>query len=355
MNDQLVNIVCPVYNAEAYLDECIQHVIDQTYPHWELILIDDGSKDRSPEICDSYAARDSRIKVIHQANAGVSRARNTGLDAASGTFLLFCDSDDWMDEDALSYFMKEQAEHDADLVFGDMCSVSKNSIKRTRLFSQDFADSGKEICGKIMCACIGYGYNPFPTKPYVISGLGSIGNKLFRLDIVNKEQIRFTDETNGIYEDNIFTIQYLSRIDRVCYRSVPVYYYRQTEGSSIHKYRPESLETSSMIFRKVQEIIDGQEDRSALEKAFHVLVIRRLSEELRVYYFHKDSGRNAGTSRKELGKMIHSAPYRQAIRKVELSRLLPVHKATAIVARSGSAWLLWVFYVLRSQLRKKLQ
>ena len=354
MQDHVVSIICPVYNAEAYLDECIQHVIDQTYPHWELILVDDGSKDRSPEICDSYAASDSRIKVIHQKNAGVSRARNAGLDAASGTFALFCDSDDWMDVEALSFFIREQAGNDADLVFGDICSATKNSIKQAKLFNQDFDISGKDICRKIMCACIGYGYNPYPVKPYVISGLGSVGNKLFKLDIVNKEQIRFTDETNGIYEDNLFTIQYLSKIDRVCYKSAPVYYYRQTEGSSIHKYRPESLDTSSRIFKKVQEIIEKQEDRSTFEKAFYILVIRRLSEELRVYYFHKDSSKDVKTSRKELGKMIHSEPYRQAIRKVDLSRLLPVHKATALVAKSGSAFLVWIFYVIRAQIRKQL-
>lgn len=354
MNDHVVSIIVPVYNVEAYLDKCIQQVINQTYSEWELILIDDGSNDRSPEMCDGYALQDDRIKVIHQENAGVCEARNAGLTAASGSFVLFCDSDDWMDENALSFFVKEQSRNDADIVFGDICNVTNNIKRQVKLFNQDFDISGKEICRKIICACIGYGYNPYPTKPFAISGLGSVGNKLFKLDIVRREQLCFTKETNGIYEDNLFTIQYLSKIDRVCYKSKPVYYYRQTEGSSIHKYRSESLDTSSKIFSKVLEFINSQDDRSVLEKAFYVLVIRRLSEELRVYYFHKDSLKSVKASRRELKENIRSTPYFQAIRNVELSRLLPVHRATAIIAKSGSAYLLWVFYLVRTQIKKGL-
>ncbi len=351
----VVSIIVPVYNVEAYLDECIQHVMNQTYTEWELILIDDGSRDHSPQICDSYAERDDRIKVIHQINAGVCKARNAGLQVASGKFVLFCDSDDWMDLNALSFFVKEQSNSDADLVFGDMCNVTKTRSRQVRLFNQDFDICGDEICRKIMCACIGYGYNPYPANPFAISGLGSVGNKLYKLDIIRKEKIKFTSETNGIYEDNLFTIQYLSKIKRVCYKSELVYYYRQTEGSSIHKFRPESLDTSNKIFKRVLEIINSQKERDVFEKAFYVLVIRRLSEELRVYYFHKDNPQLSKTSRKELGERIHSQPYLQAIQNVELSKLLPVHRATAIVAKTGSANLLWIFYLIRNKVKRKLQ
>ena len=93
MNDRnRISVVIPVYNVENYISECIDSVLNQLEIPYEIILIDDGSKDRSPEICDSYALRDDRIKVIHQKNAGVCEARNAGLDAATGSFVLFCDS-----------------------------------------------------------------------------------------------------------------------------------------------------------------------------------------------------------------------------------------------------------------------
>ncbi len=346
--DHLVSVIIPVYNVEAYLDECIQHVIKQSYSNWELILIDDGSTDRSPGICDNYALYDNRIKVIHQTNAGVSKARNAGLRAATGDFVIFCDSDDWLSDNALAFFIELQTNNNADIVFGDICAVKGFCQKQVRLFNQDFAISGTKICIDILRACIGYGYNPYPTKPYAISGLGSVGNKLFRLDIIRREKLEYTDDTNGIYEDNLFTIQYLLRSNSACYKSVPVYYYRQTENSSIHRYRPESLETSRKVFEKVLELINSLDDHLSFINAFYVLVIRRLSEELRVYYFHKDRNHSINESCRELHRMIRSEPYAKAIHKVELTRLLPVHKMTAIVARSGSAYLLWLFFVMRS-------
>ena len=355
MSDRTVSIIVAVYNVEEYLDDCIQHVINQTYTSWELVLVDDGSTDRSPQICDDYARQEQRIKVIHQENKGVSKARNAGLNAASGEFILFCDSDDWMDEKALSFFLELQSNNDADLVFGDICTVRKSVKKQIVLFNQAFDLAGREICNGIIRACIGYGYNPYPTKPYPLNGLGSVGNKLYKLSIIKQEKIQFTDETNGIYEDNLFTIQYLLKANRVCYKSEPVYYYRQLDDSSIHRYRAESLDTSKRIFDKVTEIIASYENQQLFQKAFYILVIRRLSEELRVYFFHKDSSRSVNASCSELRRIIRSKPYKQAIRNVELSRLLPAHKATAIVAKTGSAYLLWLFYLLRSHIKRRIR
>ena len=354
MHDRKVSIIVALYNVEEYLNECIQHVINQAYTNWELILVDDGSTDQSPQICDDYAKQDHRIKVIHQKNMGVSKARNAGIKAASGEFVLFCDSDDWMDNNALSFFLKLQSKNDADLVFGDICTVRNNIKKQIILFNREFDLAGKELCNDLIRACIGYGYNPFPTKPYPLNGLGSVGNKLYKLAIIEQERIRFVDETNGIYEDNLFTIDYLLKANRVCYKSEPVYYYRQLVDSSIHRYRPESLETSKRIFNKVAEIIEHNEDKESFTKAFYILVVRRLSEELRVYYFHKDNLRSIKESCRELRNTIHTKPYKQAIRRVELSRLLPAHRATALVAKSGSAYLLWIYYLLRTQIKKRI-
>lgn len=94
MNNPLISVIVPVYNVEKYLPRCIDSIIDQTFKNFELLLIDDGSKDKSGEICDEYAKRDNRIKVFHKENGGVSSARNVGLDSAKGEWIIFCDSDD---------------------------------------------------------------------------------------------------------------------------------------------------------------------------------------------------------------------------------------------------------------------
>lgn len=99
MNDKMVTIIIPVYNVESELDRCMQSVIKQTYDNIEIILVDDGSPDKCPQMCDEYAKKDYRIKVIHKKNGGLSDARNAGLDTASGDYIAFIDSDDWVSDD----------------------------------------------------------------------------------------------------------------------------------------------------------------------------------------------------------------------------------------------------------------
>lgn len=113
MND-LISVIMPVYKVESYLAESIESVLNQDHRNLELILIDDGSPDRSGQICDDYAAKDSRVRVIHQKNAGAAAAKNAGLRITSGTYLLFVDSDDYLQPNVLGYMLKVLKEHDAD-------------------------------------------------------------------------------------------------------------------------------------------------------------------------------------------------------------------------------------------------
>ena len=111
-----VSVIIPVYNLENYLDACLASVERQTYPSFEALVVDDGSTDQSGRLCEEYAQRDKRIRVIHQANAGVSAARNAGIETAEGEFLLFTDSDDYVEADCLEKMSRFQQEAGADLV-----------------------------------------------------------------------------------------------------------------------------------------------------------------------------------------------------------------------------------------------
>lgn len=117
-----ISIIAPVYNVDAYLPTCVESILSQTYTNWELILVDDGSKDSSGELCDVYSQRDSRIRVIHQENQGVSAARNAGLELASGEYIAFIDSDDLVKPDYLEVLHRNLMEHDADIAC--CCSVA---------------------------------------------------------------------------------------------------------------------------------------------------------------------------------------------------------------------------------------
>lgn len=112
----LVSVIVPVYKAEPYLAACIDSLLNQTYDRLEILLVDDGSPDESPRICDEYAAKDSRVRVIHQENKGVSAARNAGLDRATGEFFTFVDSDDELMPHAVSFLMEDMREYQVDMV-----------------------------------------------------------------------------------------------------------------------------------------------------------------------------------------------------------------------------------------------
>lgn len=124
----LISIIVPIYNSEAFLDRCIQSILSQTYKHWELLLVDDGSTDTSGKICDSYAAKDDRIHVFHQNNTGVSTARNVGLEKATGEYVAFCDSDDWVDNDWIENLVTCASSENLDIVYCDMVHHYPNNI-----------------------------------------------------------------------------------------------------------------------------------------------------------------------------------------------------------------------------------
>lgn len=115
MNTPLISVIVPVYNVEKYLPRCIDSILNQTYKNLEIILVDDGSPDNCPAICDEYAQKDSRIKVIHKANGGVSSARNVGLDVATGEYIGFVDSDDWIEPDMYEFLFMRATDYNVDI------------------------------------------------------------------------------------------------------------------------------------------------------------------------------------------------------------------------------------------------
>ena len=129
MQGSLLTVIVPIYKAESYLHRCLDSIINQTYKNLEVILVDDGSPDNCPAICDEYAKQDSRVKVIHQKNAGVSAARNAGLDATTGDYIAFVDSDDWLELDAYEILLRKISDEKKDIVaFGYIMEYLNRSI-----------------------------------------------------------------------------------------------------------------------------------------------------------------------------------------------------------------------------------
>ena len=154
--NSLISVVVPVYNVEKYLDKCIDSLVSQTYENLEIILINDGSKDKSAKICDKWKDNDSRIKVIHKENGGLSEARNVGIDYAQGKYIAFIDSDDWVDKNFIKYLHEKLEKYNADIAastiiktykdYNEIQPINREKIRFTSEEALDTLLSGRDFC-----------------------------------------------------------------------------------------------------------------------------------------------------------------------------------------------------------------
>jgi glycosyltransferase involved in cell wall biosynthesis len=201
MKNPLVSIIVPVYNAENYLDVCIHSILQQSYKNFECILIDDGSTDNSGTLCDKYAASDSRFKVIHQSNEGVSSARNQGLDMATGDWITGVDSDDWVDSEYINEFVK--AIDDVDWVIqGYKRHISAKKIKTYT--PPEWTASGNDIIKKIADIYLNIS----------VTILRANCSKIYKRSIIESNHLRY-EKTMLDGEDFLFTLNYLLYVNRI--------------------------------------------------------------------------------------------------------------------------------------------
>ena len=151
MDQAKISVIVPVYNVEKYLSRCVDSILAQTYENLEIILVDDGAKDSSGAICDEYAAKDGRVRVIHKENGGLSSARNAGIEAATGAYLAFVDSDDWIVPEAYSYLMEQMLRNDVLLVCAGRYDVDGETGEKTLGLCPEKEEviTGEEMAGRI--------------------------------------------------------------------------------------------------------------------------------------------------------------------------------------------------------------
>lgn len=223
MNSPNFSIVVPVYNVEQYLEKCINSVLSQTYQDFELILVDDGSKDSSGMICDRFAQQDARIKVIHKQNAGVSVARNIGIEQAKGKFICFIDSDDWIEKTYLQQANDEISDFDI-LFFGSMWHYEDGSSRSLSARPGQYRYKSHEAIIHLL------------ENDIYVNYFGFTWNKIFRRDIIEKFDIRFI-ESLAISEDEVFTLAYCNHIHSLRIIEAPLYHYLWKSQGLTHKIR----------------------------------------------------------------------------------------------------------------------
>lgn len=233
MNTPLISVIVPIYKVEAYLPECIDSILRQTYTNLECILVDDGSPDRCGAICDEFAKRDSRVKVIHQPNRGVSEARNAGLDAAKGQYISYVDSDDWIKPETLEVLLEIMQKYQVRIA--DAAFVRGTEAPEERVL----VCSGAEMMVHFFKSDL---------VEYPNSAFWSPVPKLFEAELWKDPEARYP---SGLLYEDLQTIPYVYfHADRVALTNRQLYFYRTRENSTMHS------KTSPDIVTIVQWLMD---------------------------------------------------------------------------------------------------
>ena len=215
-NDQndLISVIVPVYKVEPYLDRCVQSIVGQTYKNLEIILVDDGSPDNCPAMCDAWAERDSRVRVIHKTNGGLSDARNAGMDAATGEYIAFVDSDDWIEPVMYEELLKRSKSTGSDIVSCDAVRVWADgtpSKKMVRVAEDRVMNKSEAMQALIQASSL----------------IQTVWNKLYKSFVAKKIQF----EKGKLHEDEFWSWQVVAQASRVATTSGAYYNYFQRPNS----------------------------------------------------------------------------------------------------------------------------
>lgn len=281
-----ISVIIPVYNSEQYLGDCIKSVLLQTYSNIEILIVDDGSTDGSPQICDHYAQNDDRIRVIHKPNEGVSAARNIGIEKANGEYIVFVDSDDRLDSNALETAHDSATDTKADLVIWNYYFVRGSKIIR----NEDFPESGvyddegliDSLIASTLCPLI----CKLKTPNDLIIGMSFTWNKMFRKSVLQDHTIRFNEEIS-MYEDIAFVCRYLKHTDTVAFVDECNYFYRVLDTNATNSYKAKLVDNDNKLMSELQEALP---EMTELQKeAYTARRIRCITDIAKYLYFHKDN------------------------------------------------------------------
>lgn len=332
----LISVIVPVYQAEKLIRRCVESVLRQTFEDWELILVDDGSKDSSGRLCDAYATEDKRIRVLHQENAGVSAARNVGIEASSSEYIAFLDSDDYIEPNMLELLVDAMCSSGADTAGCGNLYLYPDG----RLVPEALLSSGLYIGEDIKKAIV---------RPLLRDRLegdilnGYIVRFLYKSSIIKEHSIKFS----GAYlEDEVFLIEYFSIAGKLAVVDEPLYVYMMNPESVTRKY----LENYTAVFRHSLDMkrklvekfrIDGIEDWEA-HTCWAGLLIAVANEFA--------PGNTAGTlqKRRNLIELCKNSVFSWAVKELEPGNVKGNKRIVVRLIRAHQYTLLSLLYLIKN-------
>lgn len=245
MNKDLISVIVPIYNVEQYLERCIDSILQQTYENIEIILVNDGSLDNCGEICDRYKEIDDRIKVVHKKNGGLSDARNAGLDVAIGTYVIFIDSDDYVEKDLIEESYDYMVNNNLDLVSFNYRKVDEEG----KVIEESVLDIDESI----------YDIDEIGIDNYIIKNIYTYKHgieawhKIYKMSIIKERNLKFTYNNLIFAEDLLFNLSYLVHVKRLGTMSKVYYNYLIRNTSIMGQPKKELFIRYRNLFQTLEE------------------------------------------------------------------------------------------------------
>jgi len=333
--EELISIIVPVYNVEKYLKQCIETIQSQTYKNLEIILVDDGSPDNSGKICDEYAEQDSRIKVIHKENGGVSSARNLGLEKATGEFIAFIDADDYISADYCEKLLTTLKQENADCVACGYNRVYDNKTEEI-ISKEPYSLDNKAFLEKIL---------------FVQNGLGFCHMKIWQKSVI--ANIKF-DEKLKVGEDALFNIQASTNIKKFYMLNEALYNYRFNETSVVRNFDENYMNKYLASMQVAQKYVNEnyRDDKNILDKinnyiSYHVLLI------VVNYCFNPENKLKTMEQIKKLKMVCEIEEFKNAIKKSSYEGFSTTRKITLFTLKYKFYFLTMIIGKVRQMQFKK--
>lgn len=256
----LISVIIPVYNVERYLAQCLDSVIRQTYENLEIICVNDGSKDGSLKILQEYAHKDTRVRMLDKKNAGVSSARNDGLAFAEGSYIMFVDSDDWIEPRTCETAIRGMRTYDADIVMWSYVSETESRSSQKVIFPETTVFEKEEVRTKLHRRFVG-AMGEELSHPELVDSLCPVWGKLYKRSLVEKSGARFVDLSEiGTYEDGFFNLEVFGEVNRAVYLAEYLYHYRRDTTASVTSgYNPQLFNQWQRLYDRMESYIQAKQ------------------------------------------------------------------------------------------------
>jgi glycosyltransferase involved in cell wall biosynthesis len=345
-----ISIVVPIYGIPSnYLRNCIESLTNQTLKNIEIILVDDGNKDESPQICNDYAEKDSRIVVVHQANQGVSVARNAGIKIAKAPYIAFIDADDWTDKETFEVALKHMVSKSVDVVTWEFRAEDKS--KHSTISSRNLEDikvslfDKKEEIEKIQRAVLG---GNVEIKQRIN---GAPYGKLYKKRIIEQYNIHFKAELKRS-QDNEFNFMYFEYVKKAIHIPVSFYHYVKYENSATLRYNSNSEEIMDLFLSEISSNLKKLTKGSVFYKDFNYIVVHKFADICRTCYAHPNNPSTVRDKIRGIKNLANQPYFSLAFKEVKGKTFKKILKVVVPLVQLKLFGLVYFSFLFRSYIKR---